>query len=160
MREFLDVLHLAKDASLSFQHVGRRRLAGELPGIGQRSGNQSTFTPAEILGILAEMFLGNGLSPIDTIAHLDRIEIYLHDVFLGPQKLDKHGEICLKTLTHPRTAWPEKHVLCCLLCDGRGAQLTFLRMLSVTLGGMLDGLIVEPMMLQEPCILTGHDGNW
>ena len=109
--ELSNVLHLLQDAGLTLEHIGGWRLAGELTGIGQRGGNESTLTASEVFGILMEMLLGNSLGAIDAIAHLDGVEIDLHDALLGPEEFDECSEIDLKTLAHPTAAWPEKDIL-------------------------------------------------
>ena len=107
--------HLLQDACLALEHVGGWRLAGELAGIGQRSGNEGTLAASEVFSILVEMLLSNGLGPIDAFAHLDGVEIDLHDALLGPEEFDDCGEIDLKALTHPAAAWPKENILGCLL---------------------------------------------
>ena len=51
------------------------------------------------------------------------------------------------------------HVLGRLLGNGRGTQFALLWVLTVALGGVLNGFVVEAVMLQESGILTGHNGN-
>ena len=63
--ELSNVLHLLQDAGLALEHIGGRRLAGELAGIGQRGGYEGTLAASEVFGILVEMLLSNGLGPID-----------------------------------------------------------------------------------------------
>ena len=104
--ELSNVFHLLQDAGLALEHVGGWRLAGELAGIGQGGGNEGTLTTSEVFGILMEVLLGNGLGPIDAIAHLDGVEIDLHDALLGPEEFDECGEIDFKAFTHPTAAWP------------------------------------------------------
>ena len=77
-----------------------------------------TLLASEVFGILAEVLLSNSLGTIDAIAHLDGVEIDLHDALLGPEEFDEGGEIDLKALAHPAAAWPEEDILGRLLRDG------------------------------------------
>ena len=103
-----------------------------------------------------EMPFSNSVGTIDAIAHLDGVEIDLHDALLRPKQLDKESKISLKALAQPRTAGPKKNVLGSLLADGASSELTFLRMLAVAARSMLNGLEVKAMMLQKTLILTRH----
>ena len=105
------------------------------------------------------MFLRHGLGTIDTVTHLDGVQIHLHDTLLGPHQFDQCREIHLKPFSHPRASWPQENVLCRLLRDCRGSQFPFLRMLTITLGSMFYRLIVKPVVIQELRILTGHHGD-
>ena len=106
-----NVLHLLQDAGLALEHVGGRRLAGELAGIGQRGGNEGTLAASEVFGIFVEMLLSNGLGSIDAFAHLDGVKIDLHNALLGPEEFDECGEIDLKALAHPAATRPEEDIL-------------------------------------------------
>ena len=158
-RQIADKAHFAEDAILAFQHVGSGIRGVETAGIGQRSSDEGTLGASELGCSSVEMILGNGIGTIYPLAHLDGVEIDLDDALLGPQQFDKGGEIDFKPLAHPRAARPEEHVLGGLLTDGRGTQLTLLRMFQIADGGMFDGLIVEAVMHHKTGILRGDNGN-
>ena len=144
---------------LPFLHVSAGIGRTELAGVGQRGGNKGTLAAGEVFGILVEVLLGYGLGPIDAVAHLDGVEIDLHDALLGPEEFDECGEIDLKALAHPAATWPQEDILGRLLRDGGGTQLTLLWMLTVALGCMFNGLVVEAVMIIELAILAGYDGH-
>ena len=81
-------------------------LAGERPRIGQRGGNQRTLTGGEVLGGKAEMRFGYCRDPVNALAHLDRVEIHLHDALLRPEQFDERGEVDLEALARPAAPWP------------------------------------------------------
>ena len=158
-RQIADKAHFAEDAVLAFQHVGTRMGGVETAGIGQRGSDECTLRTGELGCCGVEMILGYGIGTIYPLAHLDGVEIDLDDALLGPKQFDEGGEIDFEALAHPRSARPEEHVLGGLLADGRGAEFTLLRMLQIADGGVLDGFIVEAVMLHEAGILGGDDGN-
>ena len=106
------------------------------------------------------MFFGHCLSAVNSVAHLDRIKIHLHNPLFTPHQLYKPRKIHLEALAYPRTSRPKKHVLSCLLRYGRCTQFAFLRMFTITFGGMFYRLKIKPMVLQEFRILAGHHGLW
>ena len=103
------------------------------------------------------MPLSNGIDTIDTIAHLNAVEIDLHDALLAPYQFDEYGEINLEALAYPRTARPQEDVLGCLLRDGRSAMLTLVGMLDIAHGSLFDGFEVKAMVFLEVGILRSHN---
>ena len=132
--------------------------AGILPGVGQRGSYQGTLATAQVFGLNTEMCFCHGRGPVDAVAHLYRIEIYLHDALLRPKQFDECGEVDLEALARPTAPRPQEYILGRLLRDGRGTELASLWMLPVTLGGMLDGLVVEAVMRHKVGIFAGNDG--
>ena len=104
------------------------------------------------------MVFGYCIYAIDSVAHLDGVEVDFHNALLAPDELDECGEISLKSFAYPRPARPEEHVLGCLLSDGAGTQFAFAP-LHITLGSLLDGIIVETVVQQKALVLAGHDGH-
>ena len=158
-RQIADEAHLAEDAVLAFQHVGCWLGGVETAGIGQRGSDECTLRTGELGCCGVEMILGNGIGTIYPLAHLDGVEIDLDDALLGPKQFDERCEIDFEALAHPRATRPEENVLGGLLTDGRGTQLTLLRMFQIADGGMFDGLIVEAVMHHKTGILRGDNGN-
>ena len=116
--ERFHILHLMKDALLALQHVATGLGRIETAGIGQRSGNEGTLLTGKLRGAGVEMPFGHRIGTIDAVAHLDGVEIDLHDALLRPEEFYQHREINLETFAQPRTARPKEDVLGRLLTDG------------------------------------------
>ena len=78
----------------------------EFAWIGQRHGYHRALGLAKVLGTAMEMTLGYRLGTVDAVAHLNGVEIYLHNPLLGPEYLYEECEIHLKAFTHPTAPWP------------------------------------------------------
>ena len=100
--DILDILegHFGKnvefvvhDLSLALPHVGRGRLATVSSGVGERGGYQCAVGAREVVGVDAEVLLGHGLHAVDAVAHLDGVEIDLHDALLAPKRLDEESAV-------------------------------------------------------------------
>ena len=88
--------------------------------IGQRCCNEGTAVGIEVTRMTAKVFERHGFCSIDTVAHLDGIEIDFHNAMLRPEGLDEDGEIDFEGFACPRRSWPKKYVFGCLLADGTG----------------------------------------
>lgn len=150
--------HLVHDLSLALPHVGRGRLATVSSGVGERGGYQCAVGAREVVGVDAEVLLGHGLHAVDAVAHLDGVEIDLHDALLAPKSLDEESEVGLQALAQPRAALPQKHVLGRLLRDGAAATQP-LAVVEVLQGGLLDGFVVEAVVLHEALVLAGDHSH-
>ena len=93
--------HLSHDGCLPLVHVGRGVLAAVFERIGQGGGDEGTVGARQGDGSAAEVLLGDCLGTIDAVAHLDAVEIDLHDALLAPYQFDEYGEIDLEALTNP-----------------------------------------------------------
>ena len=133
--------------------------AGVLPRVGQCGSDEGALAGAQIFGPDAEMLFGHRRDAVDAFAHLYRIEVDLHDALLGPEEFDEGGKVDLKAFARPAAPWPKEHVLGCLLRDGAGTKLTLLRVLPITDGSILNGLVVEAVMVHEVGIFAGDDGH-
>ncbi len=108
-----------------------------------------------IAAILVEAVAAGCFHAIDAVAHLDAVEVDLHDALLAPYILDEHCEIGLKALAHPAVSRPQKHVLGRLLADGAGAALpAAAAALEIGAGNLLG---VEAVVLEKTVVFAGHD---
>lgn len=96
---------------------------GEFPWIRQCGSYQCTLCFRQILRLCMEMFFGYGISAIDSITHLDTIQIDLHDALLRPERLDQEREVGLHSLAHPRAFRPAEDILGRLLRNGAAPAL-------------------------------------
>ena len=128
----------------------------KLARVGKRHGYHGALRLAELLGAAMEMTLCHCFGTIYAIAHLDGVEIHLHNPLLAPHHFDEGGEIYLEALSHPCATGPQKDVLGCLLGYGAGSELALVLIAHVALGSFLDGIEVEAMMLHEPRVLACH----
>ena len=153
-REKRDEPHLFHDLHFALHHIIGRILRGELTGIGKCGGYQGTVRTRQFRRLTAKMLFGNSLYTIDTVAHLDAVEIDLHDALLAPNELYQYREIGFKTLAHPRTPRPQEDILRRLLTDGTASTHAFA--FHIMHGCLLNGLIIEAMMLQKALVFAGH----
>lgn len=152
-RQRSDEAHLVQDATLALQHI-RAGVAGiEATGIGQRNGYEGALAAGEFGSRSTEMVFGHCVGTIDAVAHLDAVQVDLHDALLAPQEFDEAGEIHLEALAYPGAAGPEENVLGRLLRNGGGSVLALVGVLDVAHGGLLDGFEVKAVVLQEAGIL-------
>ena len=133
--------------ALALLHVGTRILGVKLTWVRQGGSYQGALTTEEVLRLLVEMILSHSIHAIDAVAHLDTVEIHLHDTLLAPHHLNEEGEIHLKSLASPGATRPKEDILGSLLTDGGGTM--HLAATSIILGCTLDGIEVKSMMFQE-----------
>ena len=72
-----------------------------LQGVGQRHGNVGTLVLSELVGCGIEVDACDRIGAIDALAHLDGIEIDLHDAFLAPNAFNQEREIGFQALAQP-----------------------------------------------------------
>lgn len=103
------------------------------------------------------MLLSYGFGSIDAVAHLDGIEVDLHDAFLAPDEFDEHGEVGFQPLAHPAWLRPEEHILGRLLTDSAAAAVAFARATFLQSLVYLDE--VESVVREEPLVFAGHHSH-
>ena len=129
----------------------------ETAGIGQGGGYQGTVATRKLGGTATKVVLSHGRRAVEVVAHLNAVQVHLHDALLAPNVLNEKGEIGLETLAHPGGRRPEKHVLGRLLTDGAA---TAKALAHEALGSrFLDALNVEAIVLQEKLVLARHHGQ-
>ena len=97
---------------------------------------------------------GHALHAINTITHLDAVEIYLHNALLAPHHFYEEREVCLQAFPYPRASRPKEDIFGRLLRDG--ARPVHSATLHVVGGGFLYGIEIKAVVFQEACVLTGH----
>ena len=77
----------------------RERMSG---GRMRGGSNERTLSALQVTSRATKVELCHTLCAIHSIAHLDDVEIDLHDAFFRPKGFDQEGEVDFKALTHPR----------------------------------------------------------
>ena len=72
----------------------------------QHGRKRCSFGRAQTRRWLVPEALSRGLHAVNTVAKLRDVEIHLEDPFLGPQRLDQHGEVCLQALAEEAVSRP------------------------------------------------------
>lgn len=101
--------------------------------------------------------LGDSFCTVNSVAHLNGVQIDLHYAFFPPNQFDKYGKIGLQTLSQPAGRGPEEDVFGRLLadCASPAPALAFLHFLY----GIIDFGEVESVVVEEALVFTGHDCN-
>lgn len=149
------MFHLPLYLSSPFYHVWRGRETGESPGIGKSSSYLRTFPACQFLCRFPEMVVGTRFHAIDAIAHLYRVEIYLHDPLFSPKGFDENREIHLQAFSYPRTSLPEKDVFCRLLRYG-AATMTYGTLFPVMLCSLPDSVKIKAVVTEKPLVFACH----
>ena len=90
------------------------------------------------------MISGDRLCPVNAVAHLYGVEVDLHDSLFTPEEFNEEREVCLQSLSHPRSSRPEEHIFCSLLTDSACTSLSF--MSFVVFNSLLNGIEVKAVM--------------
>ena len=109
--ELVDLVHALLDGVVHLLHFGTWMGAVAVQGIGQRDGDIGALVFGQAVGGGVEIDVCHGVGTIDALAHLDGVEIDLHDAFLAPDFLNQKGEISLQALTQPRPVLPQEDVV-------------------------------------------------
>ena len=149
-----DVLHLMQNPTLATAHIVCGFGTIETQRGWQRCGYHGATFAREFTCRAMKIFLCHSFGTIDAIAHLDAIEIHLHDTLLRPKKFDEHGEIDLKTFAHPGRSGPQEDIFGGLL--RYGASPTTLLSIQSLAQGIANGFSVKSIMLHKTLVFATH----
>ena len=79
---------------------------------------------SQFLGGGVEVVLGGAFGTINAFAHLNHVEVNLHNALFRPESLNQEGEIGFHAFAHPRAFGPAEYVFGGLLRDGAAATVT------------------------------------
>lgn len=100
-RECRHKRHLMQYPRLPLSHIRPRMVRTEMAWIGESGCDERTVGPCQLRCGTVEMLFRHGLDAIDAVAHLNGVQVNLHNTLLGPEKLDEEREISFQALADP-----------------------------------------------------------